>query len=191
MNTTRTYAFLCVILISSFSCRSIKETQTLKNCSYSFLSISNVRVNNVSIDNKQSLRDLQTTETLKISQAIMARKIPVDLTAHISVHNPNLRTATLHKINWKLLLKDKEVADGVVIESYSIKPNETIEIPIAISSDIGSVLKIFSVKELMNMLFNLSSASIPEEAQLKIKPSIAIGRKTIQSPAYFTVNISK
>ncbi|MFO7869789.1 MAG: hypothetical protein R6U95_10880 [Bacteroidales bacterium] len=178
---------ICMLILSAFSCRSIKETKALQDCNFSIASISNVTINGVSIDGKNSFRDLQTQESVSISRAIMSRKIPVDLTTHISVHNPNSQTASLHKLDWMLLLKKESVATGKITESYSIKANETISIPIHISTDIGSVLKTFSVKELKNMMFNLSSTSIPEEAELKIKPSIRVGSMNIQSPGFITV----
>ncbi|HPY82460.1 MAG TPA: hypothetical protein PLU45_03805, partial [Bacteroidales bacterium] len=75
-------------------------------------------------------------------------------------------------------------------ERYEISPNETVEIPINIVTDIGSILKVFSVKELTSMVFSMSSIqTLSKDVQLKIKPSIRVGRMSIKSPAFFSVNI--
>jgi len=182
-------SIICSIFIVS-SCRSIRETKALQDCSYSLSNISNLEVNGVSLNGKQNLRDLKTQESSRISQAIMARKIPISLTAHVRVHNPNAQKAALNNLDWKLLLRNQEVADGTITERYEISPNETVEIPINIVTDIGSILKVFSVKELTSMVFSMSSIqTLSKDVQLKIKPSIRVGRMSIKSPAFFSVNI--
>jgi len=120
----------------------------------------------------------------------MARKIPISLTAHVRIHNPNQKKAALNSLDWKLLLREHEVADGTISERYEINPNETIEVPIEIISDIGSVMKAFSVKELAGMMFSMSSIQkISKDIQLKIKPSIRVGKISVKSPAFFTVTV--
>lgn len=184
---------ILVLVLGSFTtCRSVKETKALQDCTFTLSSISDVTVNGVSLQGKQSMRDLQLQESSRISQAIMARKIPIHLTAHIQVYNPNNQKAAINKLDWKLLLRNANVAQGSLNERYEILPKQTVTIPIDISTDIGSVMSAFSVKELTTMMFNMSSVqALSKEIELQVRPSLRVGRMNVKSPAYVTVDVLK
>jgi len=174
------------------SCKSTKQAQALRDCNYSFASISDLTVGNVVIQGKQSFRDLSLQETTGISQLLMARKLPISLTAHIAIQNPNNKTAAIDALEWILEVRNKEVAKGSIQQRIEVKSGQTIQIPIPVSTDVGSILKAFSMKEITEVMFNLSDASgIPVEAKLKIKPSIRVGKKQIQAPSYFVIDVLK
>jgi len=185
------FAYFCVILLfATLSCRSAKEAKALKDCSYSFSSISDLKVGTISMQGKQSFKDLGSAETIGISQLLMTKQLPISLTANIAITNPNKKTAGIESLEWILIVHEKEVATGNITEKIEIKPNEKIILPIPIQTDLSTILKSFSLKEISQLMFNLSDVKgIPLDAKIKIKPSISIGKKQIKTPAYFTIPV--
>jgi len=184
------FGIFLFILTLSFSCRSVKEGKTLVDCNYSFTSISDLTINGVNIDGKSSFRDIGMSETVKLSQALMAKKMPITLTANIAVQNPNSKVAALNTLDWILEIRGKDVAKGTTNERFEVDPNKTEELSILVNTDLGDVMKAFSLKEMKDILFNISNTKgLPVEAKLKIRPSFKVGKKEIKSPTYFTVDI--
>lgn len=182
---------ICISLLFT-TCRSAKQAQTLRDCNYSFASVSNLKVGDIQIQGKQSFRDLSLQETTGISQLLMARKLPISLTANIAIQNPNSKIAAIDALDWILEIRSKEVAKGTVTKRIEVKPGQTIQVPIDVATDLGSILKAFTMKEITEVMFNLSDAQgIPIEAKLKIKPSISVGRKQIKAPSYFVIDVLK
>lgn len=189
MVKNRLFVFI-ISIVFVVSCSSVKQANNFKDCTYSFASIEDLKVGNIDIQGKKSFRDLNMSETTGISQLLMAKKLPISLTANISITNPNSKTASIDVLEWILLIKDKEIAKGIINNKIEVKPNQTINIPIPISTDIGTVLKAFSLSEITHIMFNISDISgIPVEAKLKVKPAIRVGKKEIKSPSFFIINV--
>jgi LEA14-like dessication related protein len=192
MKHIRTVVIVCCFSMLFSACKSTKQAQALRDCNYSFASISNLKVGDVYIQGKQSFRDLSLQETMGLSQLLMARKLPVSLTAHIAIQNPNSKTAAIDALEWILEVRSKEVAKGEVTKRVEVKPGQTIQVPIDVATDLGNIFKAFTMKEITDVMFNISNADgIPIEAKLKIKPSITVGRKQIKAPSYFVIDVMK
>ncbi len=181
---------LLSLLICLGSCRSIKETKALQDCKYTFLSITDIIVNGITLDGKTSLKDFNTHETVKISQAMLKGSLPIELTANVQIENPSSKTATLNKLDWELVIKEKTVATGCLDEFHKIAPGKSIELPIEIETDAAKVLKAVTIKNLMEMMFNVSDPEkLIENAKLRVRPSFEVGKKgkVISSPAFFSI----
>lgn len=196
--TKSTYMNVRILLIGFIAsvvfttCNTTKQAQAFRDCNYSFASVSNLKVGDVNIQGKQSFRELSMQETTGISQLLMARKLPISLTATIAIQNPNSKTAAIDALDWILEVRNKEVAKGTVTKRIEVKPNQTIQVPIDVATDVGNILKAFSMKEITDVMFNISDAKgIPVEAKLKIKPSLKVGKKQIKAPAYFVIDVLK
>lgn len=184
---------LSVISVMLFSqCRSVKQAKNLTDCNYAFVSITNFKVGETAMGGKQSFRDFNAQETSQISQLLMARKMPITLTANISIHNPNNKTAALDALDWIFEVKDKEVAKGAIKERIEVQAGQSVMVPISVNTDIGNVLKAFTIKEITELMFSITDKKgIPIEGKLKIKPSVKIGKKYIKAPNYFSVKVGK
>lgn len=173
-----------------FSCKTVDQTKNLQDCSYSFTKIDNFYANGVLLDDVKSFSDLSSQQTALLSQAIMSRKMPVSLIAYVQIKNPNKSIAALNRLDWKIEIRGKEIAEGSTIERFEIKPGETVTVPIEITADLAKIMNTFSIRELTDIVFNFSDKTgLPKEAQLKIRPSLRIGKTEIPVPAYFTVPI--
>lgn len=177
---------ICICLCCN-AC-NINHAKNIQDCKFSFQSISNLRVNNLAFDGKRSLRDFSPADVAIISKGLM-NDMPISLTAHVKIDNPNKATAELSALEWILLIKNVEVAKGVVNERTKIKSGESITVNIPVKTN-TKVLKQFSLTEIKDIIFNITNENgMPENAQLKVKPAFTIGKALIKAPAFFTVDL--
>ena len=174
---------VCIFCISC----NFNNAKNIKDCKFTFKSISELMVDNVSMDGKRSLKDLSPADFTTISRGLM-NEMPISFTAHVNIDNPNNQKAELSALEWILLIKDVEVANGVLDEKVKIAPNESVTIPIEVETN-TRILKNFSLTEVKNIIFAISSSKgLPPNSTLKVKPAIVVGKKMIKAPTYITID---
>lgn len=181
--------FVSYVLVSLLlaSC-SFKQVKNIQDCQFSFQSISELKANNVSLDGKQSLKDLKPTEVALISKGLMS-EMPITFTAHVKIDNPNKQDAELSALEWILLIRDIEVATGVVDEKVKIGAHQSVVLPLDVETN-TKILKQFSLSEIKQIIFNISNSNgLPQNSTLKVKPAIVVGKTMIKSPTYFTIDL--
>ncbi len=184
---TKKILFILMLSIGFASC-NINNTKNIKDCKFYFNSISDLMVNDISFDGKRSLKDFTPADVAVISRGLMS-EMPINFTAHVTIDNPNKQKAELCALEWILLIKDVEVANGVIDERIKIGANERITVPLDVETS-TNVLKKFSLTEIKNIIFNISnSKGLPQNSTLKVKPAIKVGKTLIKTPNYFTVDL--
>ncbi len=181
------FAILASCLVMS-AC-SLEQAKNIKDCTFAFNSVSDLMVNDISFDGKRSLRDFSTQEVALISQGLMS-DMPISFVANILINNPNKQDAELNMLEWTLLIKNVEVANGILDEKVEIGAQNSVSLPIEVQTN-SSVLKQFSLTEIKNMIFEISNTNkLPENSSLNVKPVIKIGKKMITVPYAFNIDLS-
>lgn len=185
MNRTILSVFIASLLLVSCS---LKQARNIQDCKFSFQSISELKANDVSLDGRQSLKELSPVEVAMISKGLMS-EMPITFTAHVKIDNPNNQSAELSALEWILLIRDVEVATGVVDEKVKIDAHKNIVLPLEVETN-TSVLKKFSLSEIKQIIFNIAnSKGLPQNSTLKVKPAFVVGKTMIKAPAYFTIDL--
>ncbi|MBO7125187.1 MAG: LEA type 2 family protein [Bacteroidales bacterium] len=180
---------LCVVLLSVLvtSC-NIRHAKNIKDCEFSLNSVSNVSVNNVALDSKNILKNLPLLT--QIMSAGMTSEIPISFLAELKIDNPNDEKAELSALEWILLIRDIEVATGVVDQKVKIDAKQTTFVTIPVETNTGALAKL-SPQEIKTIVTNLSnSRGLPRNSVLKVKPAMKIGKKMLKTPNYFTIDVS-
>ena len=181
---------LWTVLLCFFCCScNFFQAKNIKDCTFSLNSISNVSVNNISFEGKRTLADFSQSELLSIYSGLKS-DVPISFLAQLKIDNPNNQKAELSALEWILLIRDIEVATGVLDQKVKIDANETKVIPINVETN-TSVLRKLSPQEIKTIVMNLStSRGLPKNSTLKVKPAIKIGKKMLKTPNYFTIDVS-
>ena len=181
---------IVLLCLASISCKSVKQTKNLKDCTYNVVSVSSISAGNVNIEGKNSFKDFNTNDMASLSKLLMAKQLPISFTANVMVSNPNNQTASLQSLDWILLIKNQEVARGFIPQTIHIKPHENAIVELAVNTDLSKLLSTFSMQELSAMIFNFSSKrAFKDDVKLKIKPAVQVGKMYIKTPNYFTIDI--
>lgn len=181
---------IALLCCASISCKSVQQAKNLKDCTYSIASISSISAGNIELEGKRSFKDFNKMEMATLSKMLMAKHLPISFTAHVVVGNPNNQTASLHSLDWILLVRNQEVARGFLPHPISVQANERITVELPVNTDLSRLLSTFSMQELSSMIFNFSSKrAFKDDVKIKIKPAIQVGKKHIKTPNYFTVDI--
>lgn len=190
--TRNLFITICCVLAVTFSisCKSLFQANRLADCAYNFHSFTDVYVADTKLDGVNQLSDLSLLDAGKMTAGFLSGNLPMSVTANISVTNPNKKAAAINAVDWILLVDGDQVADGKITERFEVAPNGgTAILPVAIKLDLSGALKSDDKGTLMKFAFNVSGNTgvLPSEVTIKIKPSIAIGKKTVKVPGYIPI----
>ncbi|PID93350.1 MAG: hypothetical protein CSA95_08180 [Bacteroidetes bacterium] len=171
----------------------VVQVAALKECKFEMQQISNVRVLGIQLDNKTKVGDFSFADITKLTMAVSKGELPVEMDLNVKISNPNTQTAAMSRMDWQAYLDNNHLLDGVVHERVVIQPNGGQAIvPFHLSLDLEKVLGGEGLDAVLNLLLNLSGQkeNEPSRLQLKVKPFITVGGRSISYPGYVTVEQS-
>lgn len=180
---------LSLLTILLTNCRQIRELQSFAKCDFRINTVKNTTLAGVDVQNVRSFDDLNLAQGIKITSAYAQGSVPLNLVVNVDVKNPNASNAAMNRMEWIMLIDDREIVDGVVNDRVEIAPNGVSTLPIRISTDLKKVLDSMPREEAINMGFGLTgSGDKPTRITLKVKPSILVGGTAVNYPGYIKIN---
>jgi LEA14-like dessication related protein len=170
--------------------QQVQQAANLVNCDFRVLSVENINLAGINIQNKNSIKSLNLGDAAKIMTAVGGSTLPLSLTLNFEAKNPNSSPAGLNKLLWILFIDDIQMTSGTVDKAFTIPPNGgNAIIPIQVGIDLKQVLKGKSLEAIVNFGFNLAGmGNKPTRIKAKLKPTIMIGNHPLSYPGYISVN---
>jgi hypothetical protein len=130
-------AALSLVLIVG-GCTTLGEIAALRLVDFALGGTSQGRLAGIDLSSIRGYEDLRSTDALRIVDALRQRRLPLEFTLHVDAENPssNRIAARLVKLEWTLLLEDRETVSGILDREYELPPGRTIDIPLRIELDL-------------------------------------------------------
>jgi hypothetical protein len=183
-------ALLVVIGVGVFSCKQIKQMANFTQCEFRMSTVENTNLAGVNVQQIQSYSDLTLMDVGKLTAAYAKGTLPLSLTLNVEGKNPNKSTAAMNKLEWILVIDEKDVVSGTLNDKVTLAPEGGVAtIPLRINADLRKILAGKSAKETADLGLGLVGGGNKPSKKLglKIKPSIMIGSLTIPYPGYITI----
>ena len=191
-SVARFSAFLITFCLIATSCglqNQVAQLANLAKCEYRLGKLSDIQLAGVTLDNYTNTSQLNLTDAARIATAYLGGTLPMNMTLHLDVKNPNTGSAAMNKVDYILGLEGQEITHGVIANGFSVAANSTGTLPIGISVDLKKVMVGKSKEGIINLLLNLAGQKAkPSNVNLQIKPSFTIAGQALEYPNYFTVN---
>lgn len=123
----------------------------------------------------------------KIVAAIASKTAQISFDANVAVKNPTVNTATINKLDWKILLEGNEILEGTKTTPTIITGNGTTNATINASVDAVKLLNKNTLDDVINLYKSIKGTSnTKSNISVKVKPTI----NNYTAPAYITINSS-
>lgn len=165
-----------LIVLTMISCEAIKSAFQLKNCQYSYNSISGIKVAGIDCSSTSSI--LQLSNLTKIANLIAGNfsSLPLEMTVNVNVKNPGEVAAGISNVRYDVAIDNLDVASGDLQKSFRVEPGKTAVLPVGIKTDLANLLNADNRAQVINIVKNF--AGINDQAstvKLKLRPTIASG----------------
>ena len=133
--------------------------------------------------------NLNVSQLLSLTNAVMSRKLPVTFNINLNVENPNSIAASMAKMDYIVSLNGKQVVSTTLNQSVNVPANSSNMVSIPITTDLFQLFSGESADAIVNLAFKLAGAnSDPVNLGLKVKPYITINNSQLAYPDYITLD---
>ncbi|WP_345243912.1 LEA type 2 family protein [Nibrella saemangeumensis] len=175
--------------------KQLAEAKALGDCKFNILSADSVYVSGYNIREFRNIRNLEDFNPLKyprIASGLLLQNIPVDALINLEITNPNNRLAAINQLEYRVLLADVELVNGLLNQRIEVAPGggRTV-VPVRLRTNAYRLITDPNTSDaFINFVRNLAGTpdNSPSTLTIKLKPTLALGNKQVDYPGYITIN---
>lgn len=187
---------LTFVVLPFFGCTGlnsqVSQIKALEDCKYEIQSIDSVSVANVDVSEMMGKDKVDLVKMPRLALALLRKNVPLKARVNLTISNPTNQLAAINQFEYKVLVKNRELAGGFVNRSIAVSPHGgTTTVPIQINSNVYQVL---SDDKAMDAVYDFIIGTGDETKErkgnltIKIKPTLDVGNRQIQYPGYITID---
>lgn len=184
------YLGLLAIVVSSCGInKQLKQTKAFEKCKYEIRSADSLYLANVNVMETFKSGNFDIVKSPRLVLALLRKNVPLEGNINLEIKNPTPDLAAIRQFEYKLLIKNQEIANGFVDQTVSVAPNggQTV-VPIKINANIYGFLSDSGTQRAILDFFDNNSNSKKSILTIKIRPTIGLGNKEIKYPGFITIN---
>ena len=181
--------FVTMGLASCDLMNQVAQMANFANCTFDFQSVNQIEMLGVNLSRGMDKSDLNVSQLLTLSNAILNRSLPVTFNVNVNVSNPNSIAASMAKMDYIISLNGKDVVSTTLNQAVRVEGNSSSVVTIPITTDLFQLFSGESADAIVNLAFKLAGASSePVNVGLKVKPYITINNQQLAYPDFITMN---
>ena len=184
---------IAVACVSVTACDILQSTldqaaslANLANCEYSLKNVSDLQIAGVNVKNLTN-GNINASDVLKLTSALVSKKVPMDMNVNIDIKNPTERSAALTAMDWILDIDNSQFAQGNSNKNYTITQKKTTTVPLGVNTDLYSMFSKDGITSLKNFVGSFKNDGTSSKVGLRIKPSLNVGTYVVPMPNYIKV----
>lgn len=183
---------LALVLVFANSCTLLNQAGEYARFVSSNFSIEEVKIleiGGVDVTKTNSKSDLNAGEMLTLAGRAFSGEMPTKLKVYIEVENTSNEIAAISGLEWKILMKGVEYANGIVDDRVELAPYATKVFQLKADVDLLKVLRSESLFNILKVVFNPDDQEQMKELglELKIKPYYKSGLELKKYPGYISL----
>jgi hypothetical protein len=198
MKPKLTTALLGVALVAAslagLGCAQINALGNLKKLQFQLGTVNNFRLNGVDLSRISSGGQIGPMDMARLGQALMMKTMPVEFTLNVLAKNPNAATAGaagnqstnlyLSRLDWRLLIDDRETINGTVNQRLAIPGNgQTTTIPVTMGLDLYKFFGGQGLNDLIGLALAIGGAN-GSSSRLKLVAKVTVDAPIIGPVTY-------
>jgi hypothetical protein len=182
---------LCAVLYYLPSCKAIRQGKNFAKCEFRATNMDKISLAGVQIpENVQSIEQINFLDAAAILAAFSrGGEFLLNFRQNVEVKNPNQALAALNRLDWILIVDDKEITQGTNNERIEVQAQATAQMPMQFSIDLRKVINANAADAFINLVMNLAKQSNkPSQVKLKVKPYFKIAGVLVPYPGYISLS---
>lgn len=177
------------LLVILPACQTLQMMQNFAKCEFRLAQLSNVNALGIDMTGKRSFSDFNLLDAGKVVQALAGNQFLLNFVANVEVRNPNAEPAGLNRMDWILMVDNKEVLNGTLNQAVNVPANNgTTIMPLNLSIDLKKIFANQSRDETLSLAFDLAQqGNNTTRLMLRVRPYINIGGAELAYPGYLNI----
>jgi hypothetical protein len=177
------------LLSTTVGCATLQQLTALRNVDFALDRVSDLRLSGIDLGGIRSFDDLSVVDAGRLVLALSQNELPMDFRLHLLAENPaeNTTEARLVRMDWTLLLQDRETLSGVLENEILLPPGEPTDVPLTISLNLMEFFE-GSAQDLFELALSIADqGGTPKQIALRATPTIQTPLGPMQYPRPITI----
>lgn len=177
------------LVLALAGCATLQQMAALRNVDFSLDRLSGLRLAGIDLARIDSYDDLSLADGGRLVLAVAQKDLPLEFQLHVLAENPadNPTDARLMRMDWTLLLQERETLSGVLEDEVLLPPGEPRDIPLTMSLNLIDFFE-GSAQDLLELALSLTGqGGSPKEVALRATPIISTPLGPIRYPGAITI----
>jgi hypothetical protein len=188
-NRIRLLTGSALLILGTSGCATLQQFAALRSVDFSLDRVSDVRLAGIDLARIDSFDDLGLADAARLALAVTEKRLPMDLQVHLLAENPadNGTEARLLRMDWTLLLQERETLSGVFEEEVLLAPGQPTDIPITISLNLVEFFD-GGAQDLLELALSIAGqGGAPKDVALRATPVVDTPLGPIRYPQPITI----
>lgn len=169
-------------------CATLDALAQLPRVDFHLDRVSQPTLAGIDLRRMRRVEDLSASDLLAVGLAVRRGALPLRFALHVGAENPSPSRADLQldRLEWTLLLEDRETVSGVVDQPFVIPGAGTVDIPIAVELDL---LRFFEggASDLARVAVRAVGGGEPVDLRLRARPTLRTPVGPVRFPNEITI----
>lgn len=176
-----------------FGCGINKQAQQIKAleaCTYKIKNVNSITLAGTDLSKLINQQDFNIASLPGVALGLLRKDIPLRANLNLEITNPSANLAAINQFEYKILVNNTDLAEGIVNQAVSIPQGHTVTVPVQMGSNIYGLI---SSGNVLNDIIRAAQKGSKSDEKLglltiKIKPTIMFGNTPVKYPGYITIN---
>jgi hypothetical protein len=177
------------LLLMVAGCATLQQMAALRKVDFSLDRLSNPRLAGIDLGQIRSYGDLGLADAARLALAVTQNNLPMDFLLHLRAENPadNGTEARLMRMDWTLLLQDRETLSGVFEGEVLLPPGQPRDVPIRMSLNLVEFFD-GNAQDLLELALSITGqGGAPKDVALRASPVVDTPLGPIRYPTPITI----
>lgn len=165
------------------------QLKAFEDCKYELISADSIYVANINIKEVMDKKDVDLGKAPRLALALLRRNVPLDAKLNLQISNPSGAVAAINQFEYKILIKNQELASGFVNQNISVAPGGgKVLVPVRISSNIYHLLSDDKTQRALADFFDKQGNDKKSILTIKVRPTMDMANRKINYPGFITID---
>lgn len=139
MNDMKKKLLLFLFTISIFGCginRQAQQIKALEDCTYKITGVKQISIAGTDVKTLMDQQSFSLTSLPGVALGLLRKDIPLKANLNLEITNPSSNLAAINQFEYKILVNNTDLAEGIVNQNVSIAQGQTVTVPVQLMSNI-------------------------------------------------------
>jgi hypothetical protein len=151
---------LAGLLLAGAGCTALQQLAALRQVDFSLAGVATPRLAGIDLSRIRSYSDLTAGDVARLGLALASKDVPFEAVVNVRAENPasNNVTARMVRLQWALLLQNKETVSGALDQPVVLPPGQPETVPVSVRVNL---VQFFggSARDLVDLALAVTGAS--------------------------------
>jgi len=170
--------------------KQAQQIKALEKCKYRVTSADQITIAGADVRKMFKDQDINIASLPGLAFALLRKDVPLRAKLNLEVSNPSADNAAINQFEYKILINNQELANGLVNQEVNVAAGSATVVPVNMEVNIYPFVSNNKVMAEIAEFVKSSKGGAEKKGMLtlKIKPSIKIAGALVQYPGFITID---